>query len=910
MQSHAVVNPSIGIRARPLRSALAPGRSAVPRLLVLPGGRHAHPGTGRPTATAPALLERGAQLDALVAAAADAATGHGSVVLVTGEAGGGKTSVVSAFLDLVRPGFRVLRGGCDDLVVPRTLGPLRDAVLGTGGPLERGLAVACSGDAVFCAVAEELAGPRATVLVVEDVQWADDATLDVLSFVARRLPELRVVLVLTFCDESGYPLRQLLGALAGGPVHRLALPALSAAAVEALSSGSGRDGAALHALTGGNPFLVTEVLATSDGDVPVTVRDSVLARVRRLGPDARDACEQLAVVPSGVGFELAGALFGSRLDALAEAEEHGVVEVRPEGVGFRHELARRAIEGALPGIRRRNLHRAVVRALHAGDRPDLERLVHHAVRADDGATVLGYAPLAGRLAVQAGAHHHALAHFEAALRYADRLPAGERAAVVDDYAWELHIASRFTDAVAAGREAVVRREQVGEPVALGEALLRLSRYLYLAGCAEAAEAAVSRAEQVLEPAGSVPALAAAATHRGVILALTGRCAEAVTVLGRARTLAAESGRADLVALGLNYLGVARAGLGDPAGLHLLRDALATATAHGAHEPAARAYTDLAELLYRDGRWDELAGCLAAGLAFTRERGFRAHGHHLEVHRALLLLRRGDWDAAQQRLRDLVDAVDDPGMLATYSVPALARLRARRGDPEVEPLLAESWERATGRRLLPGLAAAGIAYVEWAWLTGRPEQAVAVRDVLLARTELPGAAPLRAELLRYLARAGLGGEPFDGCPEPWAAGLRGDWRAAAAAWERAGDPYEQALELAESGLVDPTLHALQILDGLGATPAATLVRRRLRDLGVRRVPRGASAATRANPAGLTPRQVDVLALVAAGRTNAEIAERLVVSVRTVDHHVSAILGKLGVRTRREAAVAALGSGVSA
>jgi len=164
------------------------------------------------------------------------------------------------------------------------------------------------------------------------------------------------------------------------------------------------------------------------------------------------------------------------------------------------------------------------------------------------------------------------------------------------------------------------------------------------------------------------------------------------------------------------------------------------------------------------------------------------------------------------------------------------------------------------------------------------------------------------LLRYLARAGLGSfeeglGSFEGCPEPWAAGLRGDWRAAAAAWERAGDPYEQALELAESGEVEPTLRALQILDDLGATPAATLVRRRLRDLGVQRIPRGASATTRANPAGLTPRQVDVLTLVATGMTNAEIAERLVVSVRTVDHHVSAVLGKLGASSRREAARAA-------
>lgn len=147
------------------------------------------------------------------------------------------------------------------------------------------------------------------------------------------------------------------------------------------------------------------------------------------------------------------------------------------------------------------------------------------------------------------------------------------------------------------------------------------------------------------------------------------------------------------------------------------------------------------------------------------------------------------------------------------------------------------------------------------------------------------------------------EPFDGCPEGFAAGLRGDWQAAAAYWERAGDRYEQALELAGSGDVTATLAGLQILDGLGATVPATLTRLRLRELGLTRVPRGPSVRTRSNTAGLTDRQLDVLERLKAGDTNPEIAARLILSVRTVDHHVAAILTKLGVRSRREAVAGA-------
>jgi ATP/maltotriose-dependent transcriptional regulator MalT len=895
-------------------------RSAGSRLTVLPGGRDDHPVTGDRTAfeaISPTVLERDAEIDTLLAALAEAAAGCSSVVLVTGEAGIGKTSVVRAFRAVVDGDVRVLSGACDDLLTPRTLGPLRDAVVGTGGPLERALAVDRSSESIFAAITEEFAGPQPTVLVVEDVHWADDATLDVLRYLARRLDRLKVVLLLTVRDDavgSGHPLRQLLGAFAVGQVHRLALRPLSPTAVGLLSSGSGRDPAALHALTTGNPFFVTEMLAAPGDTVPRTVVDSVLAQARRLDPDARLACEQLSVVPTQVDFELAEALLGDRMDALAAAEERGIIEVRADGVSFRHELARRAIEDALPAIRRRVLNRAVVAALQKADSPDLTRLVHHAVQAHDATAVLTYAPLAGRQASRAGSHRQALAHVEAALRYADRLAPEERAALLDDYARALHVAHRFSDAVRAGQQAVNLREKVGEPVALNETLLRLSRHLYLAGRTDDAQAVVGRAMRVLEATGAAPALAAAATYRGTLLALTGDCRDAVAALEQARTQAATAGRTDLVALCLAYLGVALAELGDPHGVAHLQESLAMATANGDDESAAHAYTNLSELLYRDGRWEELADCLETGLAFTRGRGFWLHTHHLEVHAALLLMRRGDWTSAEEQLHGLVEKMDEPGPSYVYSAAALGRLRARRGDSGAESLVVEAWEHAQRQRSLSGLAYAGLAYVEWAWLAGQPERAAAVRDVLLARTEPAGAAPLREELLRYLARAGLGGAPFDGCrstcTEAWAAGLRGDWRVAAAAWGRTGDSYEQALELAESNDMEPTLEALQILDGLGAAPAATLVRRRLRDLGMRRIPRGARAATRTNPAGLTQRQIDVLTLIPTGMTNAEIAERLVVSARTVEHHVSAILSKLGVQTRRDAAAAARSLGLDA
>ncbi len=846
-------------------------------------------------------LERGPVLATLAGAVRDAHAGRGAVVLLTGEAGIGKTSVVRAFR-AAAGGTRVLVGACDDLLTQRAFGPLRDATAGTRGPLASALDSG-DADAVFGAARAELATPA--VLVVEDLHWADDATLDVLGHLARRIATLPAVLLLTYRDGSPH-LRRWLGTLAGAAPVRLPLAALSAAAVADLAAEAGQDGAELHALTGGNPFYVTEVLAAGGSAIPVTVSDAVLARTARLGERCRAAVEQLAVIPGMAEYDLVEQLLGDSLDALAEAERHGILEERTDGLAFRHELARRAVEARLPALRRRALHRAVLDALLLRYRHDPARLVHHALWAGDAGAVATFAPRAGREASAAGAHREALAHFTAALRHEDRLSAVARARLVDDHGWELYNANRFGEAVAAGERAVALYGETGDAVALGQAQVRLSRHYYMAGDTARAEVTARRAVEVLELAGAIGPTAHAVTYHGAVLALTGDPAAAPT-LRRAGTLARAAQRDDLVELGLNYQSTALPGLTDAERIGLLRESLRLALRHGHHEHAARGYTNLGELLYRFSMFDELAECVAEGLAFTRDRGFWSHAHNLDVHRCLLLARRGDWPAAEAGLTELAGRAGDTGMLAVYDQPPLHRLRARRGAPEAAAVLRSSWVTGQRQGSLVGLGYAGAALAEWAWLNGERAVAAAVRDGWRRHAGRPGAAPMWAEILRYCARAGLSAEPFAGCPEPWAAGLRGDWRAAAAGWARLRDPYEQALELAGSGETEPTLAGLRILDDLGATAAAAIVRRRLKALGLRTVPRGPAIATRSHPAGLTSRQADVLELIAAGLTNAEIAERLVLSVRTVDHHVSAILTKLGVPSRREAAATVAGSG---
>jgi ATP/maltotriose-dependent transcriptional regulator MalT len=854
------------------------------------------------------LLERTAELGVLRTAtdALLSARGSGALVLVSGEAGIGKTSVVNRLIDDVSDQVRVLQGACDDLVAANPLGPLREAAHDTGGPLEAALD---SGrmDEVLDAAVDELSGTVPLVLVIEDVHWADDATIDVLAYLARRIEALNVMLLVTYRDDAvgqDHPLQRLLGALAGHRVHRLRLQPLTRPAVRDMAAGSRWDPAQLYELTGGNPFYLAETLASpSDSTVPMTVSGAVMARVRQLTARSRTALERICVVPGIVDFPLAEALLGDDLDALAEAERRAIVEMRRDGLAFRHELVRRAIEASIPGLRRRQLHRDVIVVLRARGTSELSRLVHHAIQAGDAGIVAEFAPQAARASAASGSHREALTHYRAALDHEELLDKRLLGELLDEFAWELYNAHHFDEAVRDATRAADLFRELGDDIAQGKALMRLSRHLYMVGDTDEARSAAERSVGLLARTDSLDATAYAVANQGALLALDDEAPRAFETLKLAERLADQAGRPELRSLCLNYESLARTDLDGAGRVALLRTSLETALAVGEHEYAARGYTNLCEMLYRYGCYQELGEYLAQGLTFTRERGFWSHTFNLEVHKALLEIRLGDWASARAELERTVSRYDDPGMLAVYSVPMYARLTARMHADRAGELQRQAWERAQHQRSLLGLGFAGIALVEWAWLNDRVDVAEQVRAVWRNHADRPSAGPLWAELQRYCMRLGLAPEDRKGPEhtghEPWASGLRGDWQQAARYWQQIGDPYEQALELADSAEIEPTLQALHMLDSLGAGAPASKVRARLKSLGLRSVPRGPTTATRVNPAGLTSRQLDVLALLSEGLTNAEIAQRLVVSVRTVDHHVSSILAKLDVGTRRAA-----------
>ena len=510
------------------------------------------------------LLERDGELEVLEGALDRAARGAGSVALVSGEAGIGKTSLVRAFLRAAAHRATVLHGACDDLLTPRTLGPLRDAARTRGGPLAAALADG-DRDAVLAAVLTELGGSRPTVLVLEDVHWADDATLDVLRYVGRRVDELAAVIVVTFRDgEVGRSLQRVLGGLGGPSVRRLALARLSRPAVARLAGGTAATSAPLFALTAGNPFFVSEVLATAADDVPATVVDAVLARVHRLTPETRDALEQLAVVPSAVSLPLARALLGD-IAVLAEAERAQVLEVWPDAVAFRHELARRAVEGALPVSVRMRHNARVLAQLLAAEPVDLPRVVHHAVAAGDDAVVVAHAPRAAEDAYRAGSHAQEIRFYEELLRRRELLAPAAEAQVLQACATARFTTDRLADALAASTAAVEIRERLGDPAELAAALAGLAPIQWALTRPRDALGTSRRAVALLAEDGDTPRHAWTLCGHALLLTGLDRYAEAVPAGAAAVGIAERIGANALLGWARTIHGRARFHLGDDGG---------------------------------------------------------------------------------------------------------------------------------------------------------------------------------------------------------------------------------------------------------------------------------------------------------------------------------------------------------
>jgi DNA-binding CsgD family transcriptional regulator len=856
------------------------------------------------------LLERQQQLETLAQGLSEARAGSGKLILIAGEAGLGKSSLVEQFVADTRRHARVLWGACDALDTPRALGPVHEIAAQTSILDGRAAPSNESRDWLFGALFAQLVpSQRATVVVLEDVHWADDSTLDFFRFIGRRIQRTGALLVATYRDEElspSHPVRLALGELTGRHVIRMRLAPLSAAAVAEMAKNSAWNSTLLYQITGGNPFFVSEALACPGERVPETVRDAVLARMMRCSRAAQDLAGLVSICPLKTERWLIAAMLGSHGAAIDEGVTRGLLSTHADAVSFRHELARLAVYSTLPPERAREMHYRVLQALEQHN-ADLTQLVHHAALAENAAAVLKYAPLAAKEAARLGAHREAAAHLSAALRYRELLPILIQAEIFEQHAEECALTNQSGIAITSGRQALNLWRLAGKVEAQARVLSFLTVECRMSGDRFGANESIAEAIALLEPLPATSHLAMAYSVRSRLASNRGLDREAVDFGERALALAREFGDAMIESYSLNNIGSALLIAGDLSGYEPLERSLRQALDNRLDECAARAYCNLffcATLNHHIARAEQVC---RDGVAFCEERGLFSSIAFMRAFGARLALDRGDWMGATQIVFELSQTFELVSVQRVPTSTTLALLRIRRGDPGAEELLNGIYELALSMDEPERLGRVIAARAEQAWYRGdlgtiASETAVGLRE--LADRKIPW---VKGELLFWRSKVQAVDPNCGDIPEPYRLMLTGEWQAAADAWEKIGMPYEQALSLGE-GSDEALLQSLAILDRLGARPLEAIVRKRLRERRVRGVPRGPREATRSNPKSLSEKEFEVLALLVEGCSNAQIARRLHRSTKTIDHHVSAILCKLEVHSRTEAIAAAFGLGL--
>jgi len=808
------------------------------------------------------LLEREQPLAELTSAV-DAALGDsGGVVAVIGEAGIGKTSLLDELARRVADRIRVVRAGCEALFTPRPLGPLHDIAP------ELGIEPDTPRERLFPTVlAAARRGP--TLLVVEDVHWADHATLDLLKYLARRIVRSPILLALSYRDEeigSEHPLISLLGE-AGAPVRRIVLGPLSRESVERLAAG--RSG--VFELTGGNPFYVTEVLDSEAAGIPPMVRDAVLARAAKLTPEARQLLEMASLVPGRAELALLDA-GDEAIEALART---GIVRIESGAIAFRHELARRALEDAIPDFRRAAMHRAILARLIERGEPSLARLAHHAAGAQDAAAILRFAPLAADEAAREGAHREAAAHFRTALQYSGAADAG-RAALLESLSYECYLTEQPDEALTHRVEATTIRHRLGDTRLEGDDLRWQSRLNWFLGRNAEARRCASAAIDILQKQPGRE-LAMAYSNQSQLHMLAQESDAAIVWGKRAIDLATSLGDLEILAHALNNVGSAAVVANDPIGFEGLEESLRLSLERGFPEHAARAYANIFSQSIRLRHYTRAERFLAEGIDYCQERDLGSWEIYMLAWRARLHLERGRWDDAAGDAQAVMTRGNISSINRIPVLVVLGTVRSRRGEPGARELLDQAHTLARQTNEMQRIAPVTLARAEAAWLRGEGHSAVEeLRDALALADRLGGTVE-RHDLELWLWRVG----GTDSAPPPR---------------PPIGDPYDEALALSDTGDVESLQRAIAILEQLGDGCLVHLLRQKLRALGIR----GPRDSTRANPAGLTAREVEIVALLDEGLRNADIALRLHLSPKTVDHHVSSVLSKLRVKTRGEAA----------
>ncbi len=722
------------------------------------------------------LLERASFLRTLAEYAGEARNGDGRLVLVSGESGMGKTALLEAFQQDLK-GTRWLWGACDGLLTPRPLGPLFDIGMHLDGELGAACRSMAPRDQLFASFLAEIDSPATfTVAVIEDVHWADEATIDLLSFTGRRLGRMAALVLVTYRDDElrdDHPLKIVLGDLATQRATRwMRMPPLSLEAVRTLVGQRNVDAAELHAVTGGNPFYVSEVLEAGWPSVPPTVRDAVGARLARAAPSTRRVVESASIIGTRIDAGLLVPILADCGSSMEACLATGILV--PDGVGlrFRHELVRMAVAAGVAPHRKAELHARLLAALDARGDADPAILAHHAEGAGDQRAVLRHAPEAARRSSALGAHRESAAQFERALRCADGGDRQTRACLYEGVADEYALLDRWSETETALRIALAFRRELGDAVGAGKDLCVLSTALWRLCRGPESELAAKEAAGLLESAPPGPGLAWAYAKLGVAILVSGRRGEGLELLERARDLGEQLDQVDVVSFALNAIGLTLVESGQD-GIPTIERALQIALDADVQEAAGRAYTSLQEAGICMHRFGDAERYYSAGMAYCDERELGVFSTCLTGGRASALLKVGRWDDAMATSTQMLSRSGISPVNRLNPLIAVAAVQGRRQEGNAWDLLDEAIALAEGTAQPSWMVPIRAVRAELRYLTGEPD--LAAQEVGAASEHLGHVDPWDAwSVVIWLARMQQPVDVQAPAPEPYALELAGNW----------------------------------------------------------------------------------------------------------------------------------------
>ena len=445
------------------------------------------------------LLERDKYLGELEHSFNRLSDGSGLVVLISGEAGIGKTSLVESFVQTVEERATILWGTCDALFTPRPLGPLYDIA----SQLKNGLLNSqASRPVIFSKFLENLQSKqKPNIVIIEDVHWADESTLDLIKYLGRRANRTNSLFIIAFREDeisSEHPLRFVLGDISSQNLIKINLPLLTEKTVNDLAETHRLKN--LYVITGGNPFLITELLNNKNEGVPSTIKDSILTRISRLSNNAKELIQLVSIVPTKTEKWLIDGIVNFNTKILEECLNSGLVELEEEAISFRHELSRVAVEESLSESKRQLLNEKFLQVLLKQKDIDnyLARIIHHAARALNKEAIINYAPYAAKQASNLGSHSLAAEHYKNALRFVDRLPVQKQITLYEGRSYECYLTGQVEEGIKACEAVIDILKLHSNPFREGENYRRLARLLWYAGQDFKSEECLYKAIKLLE----------------------------------------------------------------------------------------------------------------------------------------------------------------------------------------------------------------------------------------------------------------------------------------------------------------------------------------------------------------------------------------------------------------------------